>query len=159
MPPQLAYDTKRRRCLSGDRRGEKGYHRHAARPTGLRDERRPHAVLTAEAERGLFMQHEPAGGRMYYVYVIELADEAGPRVDPRRPCVYVGQSALLPDNRFRQHKEGIHAARVVRHHGRWLRRKLYEQYNPIATREDAEKMERWLAQHLRERGFTVFGGH
>jgi hypothetical protein len=96
---------------------------------------------------------------VYYVYVIELTDEAGPRLNPRRACVYVGQSVHTPDERFRQHKAGYKASRKVQRHGRWLRRKLYEQYNPIATREEAEKMERWLAEYLRERGFTVFGGH
>ncbi len=96
---------------------------------------------------------------MYYVYVIELTDDAGPRPNPRRACVYVGQSVHIPDERFRQHKAGYKASRKVRQHGRWLRRKLYEQYNPITTRQEAERMERWLAQRLRERGFTVFGGH
>jgi len=97
--------------------------------------------------------------RPYYVYVIELSDEAGERVNPAKPCVYVGQSACTPEERFRQHRAGYRAAPKARRFGKYLRPRLYKQFNPLSTREAAERMEVALAQRLRDRGFTVFGGH
>ena len=95
----------------------------------------------------------------YHVYVIELDDAVGPRSNPKYPNVYVGQSWLSPDERFVQHRTGIHASRYVKKHGKWLRPKLYEQHNPIATQDEAKARETWLAAHLRRRGYTVWGGH
>lgn len=95
----------------------------------------------------------------YSVYVIELDDAIGPRKNPDYPHVYVGQTWLSPDERFAQHKAGIRASRHVRKHGKWLRRRLYEKYNPIATQDQAKAKEAWLASLLREKGYTVKGGH
>jgi len=97
--------------------------------------------------------------RRYYVYVIELDDTVGPRRDPRYPSVYVGQSAVPPGERFRQHKEGYRSSRHVRSHGKYLRPGLYRHFNPIATRDEAVAMERELARRLGNRGYTVYGGH
>jgi predicted GIY-YIG superfamily endonuclease len=99
------------------------------------------------------------GGRRYYVYVIELDDSVGPRRDPRYPSVYVGQSAVPPAERFRQHKEGYRSSRHVRKHGKYLRPRLYRHFNPMATRNEAVATERELARRLRNRGYTVYGGH
>jgi len=96
---------------------------------------------------------------LYYVYVIELADAAGPRSNSRYPNVYVGQSACLPAIRFQQHKAGYRASRHVRRHGLWLRHRLYRQYNPLPTRQKAVALEEWLAGHLKGKGYTVYGGH
>src|SRR6266487_480369 len=63
--------------------------------------------------------------RRYYVYVIELDDTVGDRRDPKHPSVYVGQSAVPPAERFRQHKEGYRSSRHVRKHGKHLRPGLY----------------------------------
>ena len=93
----------------------------------------------------------PAGA--YYVYVVELAAKAG------KDAVYVGQSALFPAERFSQHLTGYKAAGVVRRHGLRLRPDLFERYNPIPTRADAEDIEIYLADRLRARGYTVYGGH
>ena len=100
-----------------------------------------------------------AGGRRYYVYVIELDDSVGPRRDPRYPSVYVGQSVVPPAERFRQHKEGYRSSRHVRKHGKYLRPRLYRHFNPMATRSEAIATERELARRLRNRGYTVYGGH
>jgi hypothetical protein len=97
--------------------------------------------------------------RRYYVYVIELDDTVGDRRDPKHPSVYVGQSAVPPAERFRQHKEGYRSSRHVRKHGKYLRPGLYRHFNPMATREEAVAMERELARRLRNRGYTVYGGH
>jgi GIY-YIG catalytic domain len=96
---------------------------------------------------------------VFYVYVIKLADEAGPRIDPTKPCVYVGQSVRTPEERFAEHKSGRKASRVVWNYGVELRPRLYQRLNPIATRGEAERVERWLAERLRRRRYTVFGGH
>src|SRR4051812_23517980 len=40
---------------------------------------------------------KPPRVRDYYVYVVELSDEVGPRVRRDRPSVYVGQSVHPPE--------------------------------------------------------------
>ncbi len=89
----------------------------------------------------------------YYVYVVELAERAGKR------AIYVGQSALFPAERFSQHLTGYKAASVVRRFGKRLRPDLFERYNPIPTRADAEEMERRLSERLAASGYRVYGGH
>jgi hypothetical protein len=98
-------------------------------------------------------------GQRYYVYVIQLDDAVGARDDPRYPPVYVGQSVRPPRERFEQHKRGYRASRVVEKHGRWLRSRLFEMYNPLPSRRAAERAERELASRLRKKGYTVYGGH
>lgn len=125
----------------------------------LRDEERAYASSLDPA---------PIAGEqpLYSVYVIELSDERGPRRNPRYPNVYVGQSALSPEERFSQHRLAYKASRRLWKGGKgsgqwlglWLRPRLYERYNPIPTRTDAEEKERWLAEHLRTKGYTVFTG-
>jgi hypothetical protein len=100
-----------------------------------------------------------AAQHRYYVYVIELDDAVGERRDPNRPSVYVGQSAVPPPERFRQHKDGYRSSRHVQKHGKYLRPGLYRHFNPMATRDEAVAMERELARRLRNRGYTVYGGH
>jgi hypothetical protein len=97
--------------------------------------------------------------REYYVYVIELDDAVGPRANLRYPSVYVGQSVVSTDERFAQHKAGYKASRHVKKHGKWLRKWLFERMNPLPTREAALAAELELARRLRQRGYTVFGGH
>lgn len=103
---------------------------------------------------------------MYSVYVIELSDERGPRLNPRYPNVYVGQTALTPEERFAQHRAGYKASRHLWKGGKgrgqwlglWLKRRLYDRSNPIENRPEAERLEVWLAERLRRRGYTVFVG-
>jgi hypothetical protein len=96
-------------------------------------------------------RHLPEGA--YYVYVVELAKPAGKR------AVYVGQSALFPAERFSQHLTGYKAASVVRRFGSHLRPDLFQPFNPIPTRADAEAMEARLAERLSAQGYRVYGGH
>ena len=102
---------------------------------------------------------EPVAEPLYYVYVIELDDAVGPRRDPNHPSLYVGQSAVPPEERLRQHKRGYRSSRYVRKHGKVLRPRLYRHLNPMATRDQAVAMERELARRLSNRGYTVYGGH
>src|SRR5437870_660952 len=67
----------------------------------------------------------------YYVHVIQLDDAVGKRVRADKPAVYVGQSAVAPEERFAQHRRGYRASKYVRNHRVWLRPKLYRNYNPL----------------------------
>jgi predicted GIY-YIG superfamily endonuclease len=71
---------------------------------------------------------------------------------------YVGMTGLTPDRRFQNHKQGIKAARIVRRCGERLVPRLYEHLNPMPYAK-AQKMEVALADSLRKRGYTVYGGH
>lgn len=93
----------------------------------------------------------------FNVYVIKLDESRGQGTS--RPAVYVGQTAKSPEERFEQHKRGERHSRVVRDHGVCLCPELYERFNPIGSRVDAEVAEARLAEALRRLGFTVYGGH
>lgn len=119
--------------------------------------------------RRTFRQLRSAGeaGHHHHVYVVLLEPavardrrvrEENPRRDPAMPCVYVGMTGLAPEERFRNHKAGIKAARVVQEHGLRLLPELYACFNPMPF-EAAAAMERDLAEDLRKQGYTVTGGH
>jgi predicted GIY-YIG superfamily endonuclease len=88
------------------------------------------------------------------VYVIFLRD---PRGDGKA-AYYVGMTGLTPEQRFENHKAGIKAARIVRRCGERLVPRLYAHLNPMPFAKAVE-MEAILADSLRKRGFTVYGGH
>ena len=101
----------------------------------------------------------------YNVYVIELDKavlgkpgfrDVNPDYDETKPCVYVGQTAKAPEDRFSQHKAGVRAAPLVRKHGVRLRPRLYEKHNPLPSRIKAESKEKWLAEKLRKKGYGVW---
>jgi len=102
---------------------------------------------------------------VYSVYVIELTKgvleeatfrKANPRHRPGAPCVYVGCTAKAPELRFEQHKNGYRSARFARKYGERLMPDLYERYNPIPNRKEAEELERYLAERLRSQGYGVW---
>jgi hypothetical protein len=95
---------------------------------------------------------DPAAGKLRTVRA------ANPGRDPKKPCVYVGMTGLPPEERFANHKAGIKAASVVKHHGLRLLPELYEHLNPMPF-EAAAQMETDLAEDLRRAGYTVTGGH
>ena len=88
------------------------------------------------------------------VYVVYLRNPNG----DGKAGYYVGMTGLKPEARFQNHKNGIKAARVVRRYGERLVPKLYAHLNPMPY-EKAKKMEVFLADSLRKRGYIVFGGH
>ena len=103
--------------------------------------------------------------KRYYVYVIELDQsvleikkfrDKNPKCFKGDPCVYVGQSSKKPNIRFEQHKEGYKANTYAKRFGLKLKPDLYEKYNPIPTRKDAEEIEEMLGEILRKRGFAVW---
>ena len=91
---------------------------------------------------------------VYSVYVIEL-DESKRR-GTSMPAVYVGQTVLTPEERLAQHERHERSSRHVRGHVVRLRPDLFEQYNPLSTRTEAEAKEAWLADHLRAQGYDVY---
>lgn len=74
------------------------------------------------------------------------------------PCFYVGSTWRTPDERFDQHKQGYKANRYAKKFGLRLRPDLFEQYNPIPSRKDAEDLEVYLANRLRKMGSGVWQG-
>ena len=92
--------------------------------------------------------------RHHSVYVVFLRN---PRGDGKAGY-YVGMTGLTPEQRFANHKAGHKAASVVRRFGERLVPVLYEHLNPMRY-ADALRMEGELAESLRKRGYTVFGGH
>ena len=104
---------------------------------------------------------------VYNVYVIELDEEvlscprflkANPDRRDDKPCVYVGSTALAPEERFEQHLAGYKANRYAFRYGTRLRPRLYRSYQHFERREEAEKAEERLAARLRKRGYAVWWG-
>jgi hypothetical protein len=48
------------------------------------------------------------------------------------------------------------SSRHVRGHVVRLRPDLYQEYNPLPTRAEAEAKEEWLADQLRSQGYDVY---
>jgi len=103
----------------------------------------------------------------YNVYIIELDDRVKEiaRFQQRNPqmrmylkCFYVGQTSLDPRERFEQHKNGYKSNRYVKKYGKWIRWKMFQKYNPIGTREEAEVIEEQLALWLQSKGHGVWWG-
>lgn len=101
----------------------------------------------------------------YNVYVIKLDKEIlkskkfrerNPHMKLRRPCYYVGQTSHDPQTRFNQHKEGYKANNFVKRYGIHLVWRKFKKYNPIKTREEAERIEQWLTEKLRKKGHGVW---
>ena len=96
----------------------------------------------------------------YFAYVIELDPLVADRQKFRRKNpgyikgmgVYVGQSSRKPELRFEQHKEGYKSNNYAKVYGIRLRPELYEKYNPIPSRKDAEEIEEMLGKELRKKG-------
>jgi hypothetical protein len=89
------------------------------------------------------------------VYVIELDRAAGRRRDPRIPWVYVGSSALNPEDRFAQHLRGYKSAGLVKRFALRLRPDLYEDLEPFKGSKKACAAEKARARELAECGFVA----
>jgi hypothetical protein len=92
--------------------------------------------------------------RTYSVYVVEL-DESKRKAGVLEP-LYVGSTALTPEERLAKHLNHERSSRHVRGHALGLRPELYERYNPLPTRPEAEAKEAWLAKELRALGHDVY---
>jgi len=110
--------------------------------------------------------------RQYHVYVIKLdegfaltkaAREANPDMDADKLCIYVGYTSKTPEARFEEHINGKRSkkgfplySRKVRRWGVCLLPEMYEDYNPIDSRDRAMKMERDLTRRYRRQGYAVW---
>jgi hypothetical protein len=99
-----------------------------------------------------------ADTRRYSVYVIQLSRAAVSGACALAP-VYVGQTAHTPEARFAQHKAGgMLSAGKAHAFGERLRPDLTAGIGPFATRAEAERAERALADALARQGRRVFWG-
>jgi hypothetical protein len=120
-------------------------------------------------KRRSFRKLRSAGSNSHHhnVYVV-LLDPAvrklrrvrasNPDADSSKPCVYVGMTGLVPEERFANHKDGVKSAAVVKRYGVQLLPEHYAHLNPMPF-EAAVRMELDLAEDLRRAGYTVTGGH
>ncbi|MXW15999.1 MAG: hypothetical protein F4123_10290 [Gemmatimonadetes bacterium] len=81
--------------------------------------------------------------------------EKNPDYRPNMPCVYVGQTSLDPEKRFKQHKNGYKASCRARKYGVRLLPHLYNDLNPVPAAERLEQEER-LARDLQGKGYAVW---
>ncbi len=106
------------------------------------------------------------------VYVVELNKKvwtdswkfraANPHYRGVKECLYVGMTGLTPQERYKKHKTGARSKKgykissfYVEKYGTFLRSSLYNGYNPM-NRIEATKMEKWLAEDLRKKGYAVW---
>ena len=109
----------------------------------------------------------------YRIYVIELSKRiftenakfrnANPQFNGVLQCLYVGMTSKTPKERFQQHKTGHRnkkgykiSSNIVEKYGLYLRPSLYNHIDPIATRQEALKMEETLALELRRQRYAVW---
>ena len=109
----------------------------------------------------------------YRIYVIELSKRvftenakfraANPQFNGVLQCLYVGMTSKTPKERFVQHKTGYRnkkgyklSSNIVEKYGLYLRPSLYNHIDPIATRQEALKMEETLALELRRQRYAVW---
>ena len=105
------------------------------------------------------VKKEVGGIRASYprcVYVIELSL---PVPADNLACIYVGETAVSPQERFDQHRNAYKASRHVKQHGIRLRPDLYQMIPRVNTTDEARDVERRLAELLTNIGFLVKGGH
>lgn len=112
-------------------------------------------------------------GTQYHIYVIELSKRvftenlrfrnANPQFNGVLECLYVGMTSKTPKERFKQHKTGAKSKKgyklssnIVKKYGMYLRPSLYNHIEPIATRDEAIKMEEKLALELRRKRYAVW---
>ena len=115
-----------------------------------------------------------ASKKRYYIYVIRLKDEvlkhkkfrdANPEYINGKPCAYVGETELMPEERFKEHRSGYIKPGIGKWHntfaknyGRWLCRKQFEKENKrgIWSKTKAKAMEAKKAEQLRAKGWAVW---
>ena len=110
--------------------------------------------------------------KRYSVYVIELSKkvwteskkfrDANPQFNGVLECLYVGMTSRTPQERFNQHKTAYRttkghkiSSKFVEKYGLYLRPSLYNEYNPM-TKQEAIKMEEWLANELIKKRYAVW---
>ena len=87
----------------------------------------------------------------HYVYIVLLA-----RVKDKYPgyALYVGESSLKPEKRFKQHISGYKSSRWVREYGVQLLPELYSHLIPL-KRKEAKSFESEIAEALKKENIPV----
>lgn len=101
----------------------------------------------------------------FSVYVIRLKAtalkvnkfaRANPNYISTKPCVYVGSSALTPEQRYENHLKGKTGSKWVKDFHIGLYKGLTAEQPKYATRQEAEFAEFVLAMRLRRKGYAVW---
>lgn len=102
----------------------------------------------------------------YQIYIVALDDsilkrkdfqERNPHHRKGKPCLYVGQTAKDPQERFDQHLAGgKFSSKKVKRYGKYLRKQLFKNIASVNTREEAEKLEEEVAKKLQSKGYAVW---
>lgn len=101
----------------------------------------------------------------FSVYVIRLRNSvlkmrrfarANPDHIATKPCVYVGSTALSPEQRYERHLNGKTGSNWVKDFHVGLHKKLTDKSPKYANRSEAEFAEFVLAMQLRKRGYGVW---
>lgn len=108
------------------------------------------------------------------LYVIELNIEVwrersfkgqNPGTKGTETCLYVGETYLTPEERYRKHVDGAKnkwgysiSNKLVREYHQKLRPDLYANLNPVPHWE-AKEAEQRLASRLRSEGYAVYSGY
>ncbi|EKD22711.1 MAG: hypothetical protein ACD_84C00001G0003 [uncultured bacterium] len=107
---------------------------------------------------------EKATNNHYSVYVVELSKDVlnenkfvkrNPDYVKGKPCVYVGYTGLIPEERFKKHKAGIKSNVYVERYGTHLLPGLYKDYINL-PHDDALRIEEELAIRLQKLGYGVW---
>lgn len=102
---------------------------------------------------------------VYSVYIIKLTRaamdsprfaKANPNYDPRKPCVYVGSTALTPEQRYCNHLHKPTGSKWVKEFHDGLHAGLTSKQPKLPTRREAEFAEFVVAMRLRGRGYGVW---
>jgi hypothetical protein len=89
--------------------------------------------------------------------VAEVSDQAGPRVHPDRPNLYVGVTIEDPERKFDRLRQGVRPQHPVGQHGARLRSDLYEHLPAYSDLAAATATKKELVHSLRREGFAVNG--
>ena len=95
------------------------------------------------------------GNKIYAVYVIDLSDDVPKaRVRPNG-WIYVGQTALIREERYQQHVNGDKANSWVTKYHLGINEELCDRYPQVRTRVEAEALEEQAAVQLESEGWNV----
>ena len=101
----------------------------------------------------------------YSVYAIRLDKEiyknarfarANPLYDPRKPCLYIGSTALTPEQRYENHLTKKSGSKWVKEFGDGLYLAKTDKQPKHTNRRDAEFAEFIFAMRLRRRGYGIW---
>ncbi|MYJ27084.1 MAG: hypothetical protein F4080_16605 [Holophagales bacterium] len=99
------------------------------------------------------------GERSLYVVLLQQSAWQRPQFRKRnrrywpitgKPCLYVGETGLEPERRFKRHKNGVQASRFVKRYGQRLLGSA-----PVPASQ-ARDLERKLAEKLQKKGYAVW---